>query len=290
MDNIRHLYVIGNGFDIYHGVHSEYSRFEAWLVANDKTLYERLSECYNVNDDGEDNLWSDFERNLGYPNIKGFKAIHYESFRLPVGPNYNVSIFQEHSSGNAFGRLKDDLAVAFKKWVKTLDISVCKKHPFLKDGEDVFYLTFNYTDTLEQVYNIPSERILHIHGQASKDDKLIFGSGRSMGTILWDEYGDEFPDTEDEENLVRAVGSFTKNTQHQINENHKFFSCHKNLNSITVIGYSFSPIDGIYLDKLLNFNPQGLQWRISWHTKIDKVRITSFCEQHDIQNAVLFKL
>ena len=35
------------------------------------------------------------------------------------------------------------------------------------------FLNFNYTDTLERIYGIPSEYILYIHGKALRNDNLI---------------------------------------------------------------------------------------------------------------------
>ena len=37
------------------------------------------------------------------------------------------------------------------------------------------FLTFNYTDTLECVYGIDAEKVLHFHGRAASGDELIVG-------------------------------------------------------------------------------------------------------------------
>lgn len=36
------------------------------------------------------------------------------------------------------------------------------------------YINFNYTHTLEEIYGIPSEQILHIHGEVGKDNLKLF--------------------------------------------------------------------------------------------------------------------
>ena len=36
------LYIIGNGFDICHGINSKYSDYHEWLVKNDNSIYEKL--------------------------------------------------------------------------------------------------------------------------------------------------------------------------------------------------------------------------------------------------------
>ena len=45
------LYIIGNGFDMHHGIKSSYSNYRGWLEENDPDLYERLREYYDVDDD-----------------------------------------------------------------------------------------------------------------------------------------------------------------------------------------------------------------------------------------------
>lgn len=36
------LVVIGNGFDLYHGLPSKYSDFAKWLIQNDQDLFESM--------------------------------------------------------------------------------------------------------------------------------------------------------------------------------------------------------------------------------------------------------
>ena len=35
------------------------------------------------------------------------------------------------------------------------------------------FITFNYTETLERLYSVPADKILHIHGKAHSDSKII---------------------------------------------------------------------------------------------------------------------
>src|SRR4051794_30455176 len=60
MANAR-LYIIGNGFDLHHGLKSRYWNFRAYVVDKDNDLVEKLEEYF-----GDDALWSDFEETLSY--------------------------------------------------------------------------------------------------------------------------------------------------------------------------------------------------------------------------------
>lgn len=53
------LYIIGNGFDLHHGVASKYSDFKAYLAKHDRDLLYALEHLYDCDD-----IWGDFEQNL----------------------------------------------------------------------------------------------------------------------------------------------------------------------------------------------------------------------------------
>lgn len=55
------LYIIGNGFDIYHGINSRYSDFKNYVHVTDYELFQTLEKYFNT-----DELWSDFEETLAY--------------------------------------------------------------------------------------------------------------------------------------------------------------------------------------------------------------------------------
>ena len=55
------LYVIGNGFDLYHDVPSGYENYAQWLS---DTGNETLDEIYDNFGDCDENWWHRFEENL----------------------------------------------------------------------------------------------------------------------------------------------------------------------------------------------------------------------------------
>lgn len=66
---IKKLYLIGNGFDIHHGISSRYSNYRSWLEENDANLIERLSNYYDVD---EKEWWNQFEQELGHPDMADY--------------------------------------------------------------------------------------------------------------------------------------------------------------------------------------------------------------------------
>lgn len=45
---MKHLYIIGNGFDIYTGLATRYSDFRLWLENNYPFIYENLQAVYDI--------------------------------------------------------------------------------------------------------------------------------------------------------------------------------------------------------------------------------------------------
>ena len=62
---MKHLYIIGNGFDLFTGLHTSYSDFKHWLQHKYIFVYENMKAAYNM--DGK--WWNDFEVNLGELDI-----------------------------------------------------------------------------------------------------------------------------------------------------------------------------------------------------------------------------
>jgi hypothetical protein len=53
------LYIIGNGFDIHHGINSRYSDFKNYLFGVEHSLYDLITEYIPVREN-----WSDLEQAL----------------------------------------------------------------------------------------------------------------------------------------------------------------------------------------------------------------------------------
>ena len=45
---MRHLYIIGNGFDIHTGLATRYADFRLWLENNYPFIYENMQAVYDI--------------------------------------------------------------------------------------------------------------------------------------------------------------------------------------------------------------------------------------------------
>jgi hypothetical protein len=72
------LFILGNGFDIGHGIACKYSDFGNYLEANREDVLKAMQKFYYTGSDSE--LWSDFETSLE-------SDIDYDSLTEIIGEN-----------------------------------------------------------------------------------------------------------------------------------------------------------------------------------------------------------
>ena len=88
-------------------------------------------------------------------------------------------------------RLTND---CLRQWIASVDFSHCQS---IMDFEsDALFVTFNYTDVLEDVYGIEPARVFHVHGRASdRSDCLQFGTPnndpKGVEVLLEQEFADD---------------------------------------------------------------------------------------------------
>ena len=176
------LFIIGNGFDLYHGVKSSYYDFAKYLQSHGgKALKNTLETCLIADD-----LWGNFEANLARLNRE--ILIENVGNMLDVLPDTldeeddNFSYADFYASIDIACQPVDDIEYKlpkfFKKWVQTLQIQKNENNDFFVNllASKSRYLSFNYTDFLETLYNIPYENIKYIHGcRKNKTETLILG-------------------------------------------------------------------------------------------------------------------
>ena len=192
---MKHLYIIGNGFDIFTGIKSSYADFKKWLQRKYPFIYENLCDTYEI----EGEWWNDFEINLGKLDIFSYidKFIHkncmdelsakderdYETEELNIPPSFRV----ENPCADRLDGLLDILQYCFEKWAyDILDTIDVPQRTYLEKN-DSFFVNFNYTDTLQLLYKIPEDRVFHIHGRASKHEHLVIGHNQYHKSMKYDD-------------------------------------------------------------------------------------------------------
>ena len=276
MGHINHLYIIGNGFDVFSGLKTRYIDFRWWLENNYIFVYEALVSIYGA--DGE--WWNEFENQLGKLNVaqfidnytskyKNVPEIHdiirkNREFEKENGLPHNV-LFSNPCASRLRGLL-DILQYCFEKWVNNVQKCIINPKYTHLEQHNSYFINFNYTDTLELLYKIPEENILHIHGRAIKGEHLIFGHDKHL-------FGERETGHEGEM-VAEVLNIYEKNPYMNIPEwlSGKIV----NVKNIHVLGLSLSAVDIPYLDWIIENTPIDCKWEISWFSKKDIERIANF--------------
>lgn len=295
----KKLYIIGNGFDIHHNIDSKYSHFYEWLEKHQYEYNALYLLSTHFHTDGE--FWNDFENSLSKFDILEFAKNetneNYPDFTSDhFARELDIATYQSEQD---FVKIADEIKYAFHDWIYSLNTPNPQKKVVIH--RDSFFINFNYTKTLENVYNIPSSHICHIHGCIDTNESFIIGHGDIIDQIA---DGNELPadcDTSEKidayydshydpvldnvtDTIINCVNTFLKkDVQGNIDKHYDIFKKLNQLEDIYVYGWSFSPIDTPYLDEILKHNdPSKLHWTISWIKEEDKVNAKRYLSKYDI--------
>lgn len=168
--------VIGNGFDISHGLQSRYSDFLQYVCDYHHDMFHRIGAMF-----GEGNpsfLWQDFENNLIDFNVNRSIMNNVHRFINHARQNPQRALDLYTLLENACDGLYNDTGLLFREWIHDTLVNRNVERKYVLSNED-YYLTFNYTNILETTYNIPSTHICYIHHNLCNDEYImpIFGHG-----------------------------------------------------------------------------------------------------------------
>lgn len=250
------LYVIGNGFDLWHGIPSSYAQFKEHVRRHDRDLFDAVDRYLPAEED-----WSDFESALADVDVDGiiddlghFMPAYSAEDWSDAGHHdfqYEVDQVVQH--------LSTELRSRFGEWIRSLEIPTPGIATKRLNGIDAnaAFLTFNYTSTLEDLYAVPYAHVLHIHGDARlQDSKLILGHA-------WDPAQrrplNDRPDIEDiDTRLMETYGVLDeyfsrtfKPSEQLIRENQPFLDQLGEIQTVHVLGHSLSDVDLPYILTLL---------------------------------------
>lgn len=257
------LFIIGNGFDKAHGLLTDYNDFHEWLKKTypevERNISIILKRCTDYQNKKANDLWCSLEENL----------INFDNFFFEeaAGDYYNEDLTEYENK--ALGELElttniiNQLRIFFAKWINSIEItSSISELPYDLSSDD-YYVTFNYTLTLEKLYGIPKESVLHIHG--SQNDKMIMGHNNKyfdefnhIGIdpdgdvdLMHGDAEDDYKTQELRYNIKRVQESVYKPIEERlIPMLDEWLAGKDNPKAIIVLGHSYGMIDSKYFNFL----------------------------------------
>ena len=309
------LYVIGNGFDCYgHSLRTRYQDFRDYLVYHypdclkkssipEQTLTTNHHDYdYDMNnlvgyivktlDDCESGYWSNIEEAIG--------SYVFDEFSYEFDDDYDNMTDNEESRAIAANDEKADgikeafgcIKRLFYEWVSnelaSIDYSSVSVNRSARtvfsdnNPDDRFYLNFNYTRTLEEIYKIDASNVCHLHGIVGEPfDAIIFG------------HGSETNDREKEFYIYESVlndlhEELKKNKQKPKQILNDWLKEIGDINEIYSYGFSFSDVDLEYIRIIRKYlNKTNVVWYLNnydYHNNPeykDKLRKLGFVVEGD---------
>ena len=258
------LVIIGNGFDIQHGLNTRYSDFRKFLEKNHNEFLLEFEKEFSIN---HNSLWGNLEENIG--NIDMLSEVGYtpeelglETEDIDIKYTLDVTYLERYSYIENFPEY-------LLEWIK----SVVQYEGINKNiifSNETKFINFNYTEILEKIYGINEDRILHIHGSVSSED-LIFG--HNMDETLYSLEGglDEAHIQRIEHievllpHLINYLEITKKNTEECSKKLESFLINIGNIDSIIVIGSSISNVDSNYFRTIDAKTNNNCRWIVYYY-------------------------
>ena len=260
------LYIIGNGFDLHHGLDTSYKNFRDNVVLKTPNLRKLLLDLYGdaVN---EDMWWSDFEAKLS-------------------DIDYNHLLNSDN--GVAMGGMKvqnfltGQLPPLFGKWIKSIKLKIAPEKK-LDIDKDALFFTFNYSLVLEIIYEVNKDNIWHIHNSIEEVDKIIVGHDSDLNTLISNynlNRGNKQYNSWIVDNIIPFAAEGAKDVEKRIADNMENFNKYSNIKHIISMGFSFNEIDMPYIKAIIssNYNKNDIDWTIYYNQEgeddiiIDKLK------------------
>lgn len=254
------LYILGNGFDLHHGLKTSYLDFrDDYVKKRSSILWNDLLDIYGSAPQNDNLWWKDFENMLG--------KVDYESL-------------SKSRNGDALGfmkvrnLMKGKLPPLFGKWIKDVNSQIDASKIELMDEVDAdsLFFTFNYTILLEKAYHVKDENVWHIHGSVKHPDDIVVGHDADAGQLV--KYTQEY--NKDQQRISPSYADYinqeslngAKKVKDRIYLQEDKFHQYSNIRHYVAMGFSFNDIDMPYIEKIwsVNCHKEETDWSVYWHS------------------------
>lgn len=270
------LWIIGNGFDIAHGLNTKYNNFKEFLNEYNPDLKNVLEDGCN----DSDLLWSRFEEALGYLDYDYLLDVYRDEVDIGLD-SPGLCAHNMIQTIVDIRRTLESLPDALNEWISTIDVTDIDQLPLINTymiDSDNYFINFNYTNTLECVYNIDYTHIYYIHASQYHEDLLVLGHAGPVYPSNYDEVNgdviyspseqaaidfsmDELIELDDEKECIREM--LRKDSHESLHNLNQFLERYgSQINRIISFGFSYGEADMLYIRSIINYfnNTPNFEW------------------------------
>lgn len=297
---MKNLYIIGNGFDLYHKIDTKYQSFAKYLAEKDSEVYDLLLTYYGLPDISEDPVrdeyyaeWANFESALANLDYEQVLEDYSDSAANTSNPDFKSGDWHTYQieMEMIIEKLTDRLLFLFNSFILSVTYpnTIDDKKLYLELNST--FLNFNYTETLEKYYDIDNAEICYIHNKAIEDKSKIY-LGHGINPTNFEEKKQEPPEGLSDEELDQWLESkrdqydfsyesakdeilsyYTKafkDTQTIIKNHIDFFKKLSGIVNVYVLGHSISPVDLKYFKLIIKQINKNAKWHVSYYSDFEK--------------------
>lgn len=297
---MKNLYIIGNGFDLYHGLDTRYQSFGKYLADKNKEVYSLVLKYFSLPNIAKSEVteeeyaaWASFEHALANLDYEQVLDDFSGSVACPGSDDFRDRDWNTYTI---------DMELIIEKLTKKLifyfnNFILNVAYPPEIDGKRIrmfsksLFLNFNYTETIEKYYGINEDDICYIHNKAKvSDSNIILGHGTNPDSFIIDDDGP--PQDLSEEDLERwhdYMGTYYdfsyesakseiltyytkafKDIENIINQNRSFFKRLSNIENVYVLGHSMSEVDIKYFQTIVDLMNRNIRWFVTYYGEFEK--------------------
>lgn len=274
------LFVLGNGFDLQHGLPTKYDPHLKDLVIGAERFPGEW-ESYGIEGDS----WSRVEESLAELDVD-YALEHLESWPP------DLASVRESDRDAIIHEAEQLLGFPLVWFAENADAKLADTQPQRKFctlfGADDFFLTFNYTHTLERLYGVDPSRVLHLHGEVGVSTLILGyapGSLRENAALRqWDdEENFEFYRSRAYGAIADRLAAFEKT--YQLESLRAYTDrMSPNVERVLVYGHSFGVVDRPYFEHLARMF-SGARWGVRAHSFGSLVEVGRALDDYRLQIA-----
>ena len=270
------LYILGNGFDLAHHLPTSYEDFHKWLIANRDIHFVRAFERLYPELRNNEDRWCDIESALSKLSLEDAVIFDKEYQECSDEIRQENSSHDAYICGDGLRQVVNTLPSCLYDWAHSINVTNCtKQFEFIKDAS---FLSFNYTRTLEEIYGIDPNLILHIHGFVNSGKELVLGYG-------YDTFDDDKGEINDVEwnrdiiiNLLRHNKKPVRAILEEPDFKKKFIGRLSSVSSVVVYGQSCSDVDKPYFEAIADNIKKDARWYFYVHDKDKNTSVEKYAK------------
>lgn len=260
-ESVTTLFIIGNGFDLDHDMPTGFSHFKSYIETCAEYISEGLLAISGYSDVKPEDMWFEFERYMeglntdylnDYNEDKVTELVSYGSDEFRDRDNHTL----EHYYSMDLSWI-DGLKEAFCTWINS--VTNPEEAKYVLDKHRNLFVSFNYTFTLEETYQIPPERVVHLHGAGDSDKTLLMGHRKKPNSMElgMSESGNDVRIYNAYEQCSRYIEEFFKPVEAIADRLESYLHSFGNIEQVIVLGHSYNEIDKPYFKTISNVFPRA---------------------------------